>query len=115
MYLFGTLLVPSDSATASETEVNALLQSAWRARREWPECLVLPDAAPHLGSFAELARREEIRVEVVPQSALAVYINDVQAAFREHFGGTKRAPPNPAFNRTLSGGVLRRRRRRRLT
>jgi hypothetical protein len=86
MYLFGNLLVPSGSGAASEEEVNSLLQGARRAKGEWPQSLLLPDSAPFRGSFAVVARRNRIPLEVVPESELAIYMNDVQAAFREHFG-----------------------------
>ena len=87
MYLFGNVLVPTGSATASEDEFNSLLQSAWHAKRAWPKCLLLPQTILPRSSFAEVAKRNEIPVELVPESALALYINDVRAAFSEHFGG----------------------------
>ena len=86
MYLFGNLLVPSGSGAAAEEEVNLLLQGARRVKGEWPQSLLLPDSAPFRGSFAVVARRNRIPVKVVPESKLAFYVNDVQAAFREHFG-----------------------------
>jgi hypothetical protein len=87
MYLFGNVFVPSGSGTAPDEEVDSLLQGAWRATREWPNSLLLPDSIPPRSSFAVVAKRNRIPVEVVPESDLAIYINDVQAAFREHFGG----------------------------
>ena len=87
MYLFGNVLVPTGSATASEREVTSLLQSAWRAKRAWPKCLLLPETILPRSSFAAVAKRNEIPVELVPESALALYIKDVQAAFSEYFGG----------------------------
>jgi hypothetical protein len=89
MYLFGNVFVPSGSATASEEEVNSLLQGAWRVKHRWPKCLMLPDSISPRSSFAVVAKRNRIAVEVVPESTLSIYINDVQAAFREHFGGEK--------------------------
>jgi hypothetical protein len=91
MYLFGTVFVPTGSGIASEQEVGVLFQSAWRAKREWPKRLLLPEGIPPIDSFAAVATRNQIPVEVVPKSALAIYINDVQAGFNEHFGGEKGA------------------------
>ena len=87
MYLFGNVFVPSGSDIAPEEEVNSLLQGAWRTKRVWPKCLLLSDCIPPRSSFAAVAERNRIPVEVVPESSLTIYINDVQAAFREHFGG----------------------------
>jgi hypothetical protein len=87
MYLFGSVFTPSGSGNASEEEINSLLQGAWRTKHEWPKYLLLPDSIPSPSSFAVAAKRNRIPVEIVPESALAIYINDVQTAFREHFGG----------------------------
>ena len=87
MYLFGNVLVPTGSTTASEEEFNSLLQSAWHAKRAWPRRLLLPETILPRSSFAEVAKHNEIPVELVPESALALYINDVQSALSEYFGG----------------------------
>jgi hypothetical protein len=87
MYLFGNMLVPFGSQTATKEEVSSLFQCAWRTKHEWPKVFLLPDSDPPRSSFAVRAKRNGIPVEVVPESVLAMYINDVQAAFREHFGG----------------------------
>ena len=79
-YLFG-------SSNASEEEINALFQDAWRVKHKWPKFLLLPESIPTLRSFAAVAMQNLIPVEVVPESALAIYIIDVQSSFREHFGG----------------------------
>jgi hypothetical protein len=87
MYLFGNVLVPIGSAKASVEEFSSLLQSAWHSKRAWPRRLLLPETILPRKSFAAVAKRNEIPVEFVPESALALYINDVQAAFSEYFGG----------------------------
>lgn len=86
MYLFGNVFAPSGSGTAPDEEVDSLLQEAWRAKRDWPQRLLLPDSIPPQSSLAVLPERKGIAVEFVPEIALAIYINDVQAGFREYFG-----------------------------
>ena len=87
MYLFGNVFVPSGTGTAPEEDVNSLFQGAWRAKHEWPKCLLLPDTIPPRSSFAVVAKRNRIPVEVMPESAFAIYINDVRSAFHDYFGG----------------------------
>ena len=86
MYLFGTVFTPSGSGNASEEEFNSLLRRAWRKKREWPKRLLVPDSIPSPNPFSIVAKRHRIPVEIVPKAALAIYINDVQAGFREYFG-----------------------------
>ena len=87
MYLFGSVFTPFGTGDASEEEVNSLFQSAWRAKRQWPQRVLLPHSIPSPNSFATVAKQNQIPVEIVQESALAIYINDVQAGFREHFEG----------------------------
>jgi hypothetical protein len=85
MYLFGSVFTPLGTGDAPEEEVNSLFQGAWRAKQEWPKRLLLPDSIPSPNSFTMAANQNQIPVEIVPESALAIYVNDVQAGFREHF------------------------------
>ena len=87
MYLFGSVFTPSGSGNASEQEFNSLLQHAWRQKREWPKRLLVPDSIPSPNPFSVVAKRHRIPVEIVPESALAIYINDVQAGFHEYLAG----------------------------
>ena len=87
MYLFGSVFTPCGSGDASEEEVNSLLQGAWREKQKWPKRLLLPDTIPSPNSFVVAAKRNGVPVEIVAESALAIYINDVQTGFREYFGG----------------------------
>jgi len=90
MYLFGSVFTPFGSGDAPEEEVDSLFQGAWRVKREWAKRLLLPDSIPSPNSFALVAKRNGIPVEIVPESTLASYIDDVQDGFREHFGGANK-------------------------
>lgn len=87
MYLFGSVLAPCGSGDASEKEVDSLFHGAWREKQKWPKRLLLPDTIPSPNSFVVVARRNGVPVEIVAEAALVIYVNDVQTAFREYFGG----------------------------
>ena len=97
MYLFGNVFVSVVTHGVPETEVSLLLENAWGAKREWPQRLLLPSSIAPDSPFFAVAKRNNIAVEVVPESVLAIYSKDVQTAFRDYFGRDGTVPPNPAI------------------
>jgi hypothetical protein len=87
MYLFGNAFAPYPNGNPQTQQVSRLFQNAWRKHSRWPTVLILPESLSGRLPFTEAAARNGIPLAVVPDTALAVYVSDVQEAFEEHFGG----------------------------
>lgn len=85
MFIFGTLLAPSDAEAPSQREARELLEKAWAHRQEWPEELVLPGKPSGENGFVRAAVAAGIAVRTLPEVSLSFYIKDVQSAFEEYF------------------------------
>jgi len=90
MYMFATRMASLGTGSPSIKDASAMLQAGWKKKHEWPKTVVLPDTLPSDNTFAVAARKKGLPVRVVPESDLAVYVEDVRQAFHEHFGpGTR--------------------------
>lgn len=84
MYIFGTCFAEHDAESPPESDVEALLQKAWKAREEWPDEIIVPGKFSKRNAFARAASQFGIAIRAVPEAQLSMYIKDVQTSFEEH-------------------------------
>jgi hypothetical protein len=83
MYLFGNAFAPAEAESPTAGDAALVLTQAWQKKREWPTRLLVAGVASKSNGLAVAADLNKLPVEFVPESELAVYIEDVRSSYDE--------------------------------
>lgn len=84
-FVFGHALSKAEDGAPPRRDVEALFKTAWKAKRQWPEKLVVPEDDPAESVFRMQAEKNELVFETVPLSELAPIVGPLKESFVSSF------------------------------
>jgi len=86
-YVLGQVLSKVVDESPQEKDIKDLFQTAWAAKKEWAERLIVPKDSVAEKAFRKIAEDRGLTVETVPLSELEVIVGDLKELFASDFMG----------------------------
>lgn len=84
-YVFGHVLSKVVDGTLQEEDVETLFREAWRAKKQWPERLIMPEHSPVESVFRTLAEKNGFTFSTVLLSDLSPIVDPLKESFASSF------------------------------
>lgn len=85
-YVFGHLLTRVVEEVPNESDVDSLFKEAWRAKRQWPQKLIVQEGDPAENVFRMQAEKNGLSFDTVPLSDLSLIVGPLKELFASDFG-----------------------------
>jgi len=83
-YVLGYVLASKHGAP-DEREVAALLEKAWRGKKQWAQKLIVTGDEATDNVFRDQAEARGLQVEVVPEEEMPAIVGPIRRSFEEMF------------------------------
>lgn len=87
-YVLGHVLSRVVDEVPEETDINELFQTAFQAKNQWAEILILTENSPADNVFRKQAERKGISVKIVNTSDLEPILGPLKESFASDFMGS---------------------------
>ena len=84
-FVFGHALSKAEDGAPPSRDVETLFKTAWKAKRQWPEKLIIPEEDPAEMMFRMQAKKNNLAFETVPLSKLAPIVGPLKESFVSSF------------------------------